>query len=81
MVWKQITLAKDLNYSESSHSNRVRLGMQRAKRRGVRLGRPRLPLDPKKLKKLAAQMSLREIARQMGCSKSCVQRALSTAKP
>jgi DNA invertase Pin-like site-specific DNA recombinase len=78
MEWKQITLPKDLTFSEMSRSNRVRRGMLLSKKRGVRLGRPPLPLDRKKLKKLAAQgMTLREMARKLGCSKSCVQRALT----
>ncbi len=79
MLRMVLTLPKDLKYSESSRSQVTRVGMDRAKKRGVRIGRPRLPLDLKKLKKLAAQMSHREIARQMGCSYSRVQRAL--AKP
>lgn len=77
MVWKTLTLPKDLNYSELSRSNRVRLGMERARKRGVRLGRPRLSVNRKKLKKLAAHRSLREIAKEMGCSKSFVQRELA----
>lgn len=77
MVWRQITLPKDLSYSEFSHSNRVRLGMERARKRGVRLGRPPLLLDRKRLKNLAAHLSLREIAKRMGCSKSFVQRILA----
>lgn len=77
MVWKTITLPKDLVYSELSQSNRVRLGMERVRKRGVRLGRPPFPIDRKKVKKLAAHLSLREIAKRMGCSTSVVQRALA----
>lgn len=77
MVWKTITLAPDFSYSESSRSHRIRLGMERARKRGVKLGRPRLRINLKRLKRLAAQMSLREIAGQMGCSKSFVQKTLA----
>jgi DNA invertase Pin-like site-specific DNA recombinase len=79
VVWKTITLAQDLTYPESSRSNRIRLGMERARKRGVKLGRPRLRINLKRLKKLAAQKSLREIAGQLGCSKSCVQIRLAKA--
>lgn len=80
MVWKQITLPKDLAYSELSHSNRVRLGMERARKRGVALGRPRLVIfNRRNLKKIAAHRSLREIAQKMGCSISSVRRALIRA--
>src|SRR5260370_35666907 len=44
-------------------SQRTRLGMERAEKRGVRIGRPRLRIDLKILKKLAAQMALREIGK------------------
>ena len=79
MVWKTLTLSQDLAFPENSRSNRIRMGMERARRRGVRLGRPPLKLKLKRLKKLAAQKSLREIAEQLGCSKSCVQVRLAKA--
>jgi len=60
----------------NSLSHRIRRGIERAKKRGVRVGRPPLPIDPKKVKKLAAQKSLREVAEQLGCSKSYVERIL-----
>jgi len=77
MVWKTITLAKDLSFS-NSRSNRTRMGMERARKRGVILGRPRLRINLRRLKKLAAQgRTLREIAEALGCSKSCVQKKLA----
>src|SRR5216683_543030 len=60
----------------NSLSHRIRRGIERAKKRGVRVGRPPLPIDPRKVKKLAAQKSLREVAEQLGCSKSYVERIL-----
>lgn len=78
VVWKTITLASDFTYSESSRSNRIRMGMQRAQKRGVKLGRPRLIVNKRKIRKLAHKMSIREIAIHLGCSKSYVQKTLAS---
>lgn len=65
--------SNDVNW----RSQRIRAGMARRKKSGVHVGRPRLAIDPKRVKKLAAQMSTREIAQQLGCSKSYVQYVLA----
>lgn len=59
---------------------RVRGGLQAARRRGTAIGRPRVLGDEdcaRILRLRGAGQSLRAISRVMGCSKSTVERALS----
>jgi DNA invertase Pin-like site-specific DNA recombinase len=59
---------------------RVKAGLERAKARGIRLGRPRVPVAAGDLVTLRAQgLSTGEIARRFHCSRSTVRRYLSTA--
>jgi DNA invertase Pin-like site-specific DNA recombinase len=58
---------------------RVKAGLERAKARGIRLGRPRVPVAAHELAALRAQgLSIGEIARRLRCSRSTVRRYLST---
>jgi DNA invertase Pin-like site-specific DNA recombinase len=57
---------------------RVKAGLERAKARGIRLGRPRVPLAADELVTLRAHgLSIGEIARRLRCSRSTVRRYLS----
>jgi len=58
---------------------RVKAGLERAKARGIRLGRPRVPMAAHELVTLREQgLSVGEIARRLRCSRSTVRRYLST---
>jgi DNA invertase Pin-like site-specific DNA recombinase len=59
---------------------RVKAGIERAKARGIRLGRPRAAVATHELVSLRAQgLSSGEIARRLGCSRSTVRRYLAMA--
>jgi DNA invertase Pin-like site-specific DNA recombinase len=59
-------------------SERTKAGLQRARRAGKVLGRPRVDVDISKLRKLQGKgLSLRHIAKETKCSLSTVARALS----
>ncbi len=59
---------------------RVKAGLERAKARGIRLGRPRVPVTADELVTLRAQgLSIGEMARRLRCSRSTVRRGLSKA--
>jgi DNA invertase Pin-like site-specific DNA recombinase len=59
---------------------RVKAGVERARARGIRLGRPTAPVDLARLQALRRQgCSMGEIARQAHCSRSTVRRRLRTA--
>ncbi|MFQ5948793.1 MAG: recombinase family protein, partial [Acidimicrobiia bacterium] len=59
---------------------RVKAGLERAKARGIRLGRPRVPVAADELVTLRAQgLSFGEITRRLRCSRSTVRRCLSKA--
>jgi DNA invertase Pin-like site-specific DNA recombinase len=61
---------------------RVKAGLDRAKARGVRLGRLRVPVAAAELVALRAQgLSIGEMARRVRCSRSTVRRYLATAQP
>ena len=64
-------------FERSLIRERVLAGLRRAKENGVRLGRPSLEVDIEKMKELALNgNSIREIAKQMGISKSLVHKTL-----
>jgi len=64
-------------FERSLIRERVLAGIRRAKENGTRLGRPPLEVDIKKMKELALNgNSVREIAKQMGISKSLVHKTL-----
>jgi DNA invertase Pin-like site-specific DNA recombinase len=59
---------------------RVKAGLERARARGVRLGRPSAGADPDQIAALRSQgLSFREIARELHCSRSTVIRRLAEA--
>ncbi|MBI3616530.1 MAG: recombinase family protein [Candidatus Omnitrophica bacterium] len=56
---------------------RVRAGIAHAKAKGVRLGRPRILVDPKEITAMNQRgLSLREIAEKARCSRSTIRRVL-----
>lgn len=56
---------------------RVRSGIERARRQGKQIGRPRVQVPPLKLRKLiAAGTSQWEMSRQLGCSRTAVLHAI-----
>ena len=58
---------------------RVKAGLERARARGIRLGRPRVAVAGHELATLRAQgLSVGEMARRLRCSRSTVRRLLST---
>jgi DNA invertase Pin-like site-specific DNA recombinase len=57
---------------------RVKAGLERARARGVRLGRPSAAADPDQIAALRRQgRSFRNIAKELGCSRSTVRRRLA----
>ncbi len=61
---------------------RVKAGLERARARGVRLGRPTVPAGSDHVVRLRSQgLSLGEIARHLGCSRSTIRRRLRDAAP
>jgi len=61
---------------------RVVMGLERAKRQGKRLGRPRRIADQRKICELKNRgLSVRQIARKLGMSKSVVARFVATSVP
>jgi DNA invertase Pin-like site-specific DNA recombinase len=61
---------------------RVKAGLERAKARGIRLGRPRVPVVAEELVALRAQgLSVGEMARRLRCSRSTVRRSLPKGLP
>ncbi len=59
---------------------RVKVGLERARARGIRLGRPAASIDLARLQALRRQgLSMGEIARQARCSRSTIRRRLRTA--
>ena len=65
-------------FERSLISERVRNGMEKARKRGRRLGRPRLKVDMARMGSLQSQgLSVRQIAVQEGISKSAVSQRLS----
>lgn len=62
-------------------SERTKAGLKRAKRQGKVLGRPRVKVDVKKVRKLQANgVGLRAIAEKTGWSLSSIMRALKNAQ-
>lgn len=70
-------LAAFAEFERAMISERVKSGLARRRRKGLRLGRaPRKPVDVVKLRKLAGRTSLWEMSRQLGVSRSAVRTAL-----
>ncbi len=60
--------------------DRVKAGLERAKAKGVRLGRPQAQANPDQVLILRQEgLSLREIASQLHCSRSTVRRRMREA--
>ena len=58
---------------QSPVSERVRAGLRKARNKGKRLGRPRVPVDAKEIQRLRSQgLSLRAIGRKIGVSRTTV---------
>lgn len=63
-------------------ASRVRVGLDRVRAKGVRLGRPRAQIDLRQARQLREEgFSLRVIARKMKCSPSALHRALVPTCP
>ena len=61
---------------------RVRAGLRNARAKGKRLGRPRIQLDDARISRLRAQgRSIREIADELGYSRSLVHKTLANREP
>ncbi len=61
-------------------AERVKAGLRRAKENGKKLGRPRVNVDPDEIHRLRLKgLSLRQIATELGFSRSTVARSLETA--
>ena len=64
-------------FERSLITERVNSGQTPAKRRGVRFGRPRAPVDPEKLAELRRQgLSYANIAKAVGLSVGTVYRVM-----
>jgi DNA invertase Pin-like site-specific DNA recombinase len=60
---------------------RVRAGLRNARAKGKKLGRPRVAVDPAKIARLRAQgRSIREIANELGYSRSLVHKTIANSK-
>ncbi len=60
-------------------AERVKAGLRRAKENGKKLGRPRVNIDADEIYRLRLKgLSLRQIATELGLSKSTVARCLET---
>lgn len=66
-------------FESSLISHRVRSGMTNAKRKGIHLGRPKLVIDPDKVRRLAQTQSYREVAKTLGISLGSVARIMKAA--
>ncbi len=59
-------------------AERVKAGLRRAKENGKKLGRPKLSIDTEQIHRLREQgLSLREIAKRIGISRTTVAEILS----
>jgi len=62
-------------------AERVRAGLRNARAKGKRLGRPRVAVDAARIGLLRAQgRSIREIAGELGCSRSLVHKTLANGR-
>jgi DNA invertase Pin-like site-specific DNA recombinase len=62
-------------------SQRVKAGLETARAKGKSLGRPRVAVDATRIGRLRSQgRSIREIAREMGCSRSIVHKTLADSR-
>ena len=62
-------------------AERVRAGLRNARAKGKRLGRPRLTVDAIRMARLRSQgRSIREIADELGCSRSLVHKTLANGR-
>jgi DNA invertase Pin-like site-specific DNA recombinase len=60
---------------------RVRAGLRNARAKGKRLGRPRVAVDAARIARLRSEgRSVREIATQLGYSRSLVHKTLANAE-
>jgi len=63
-------------------AERVKAGLRRARENGKRLGRPKVSVDPQRLRELRLEgLSLRAIAKQLGISHSKAARVLTEPDP
>jgi DNA invertase Pin-like site-specific DNA recombinase len=69
-------LAALAEFERGRIQERVKAGLARARAEGVRLGRPRRRIDPKKLAGVA-NLPLREAARRLGVPRTTLQRAVA----
>jgi DNA invertase Pin-like site-specific DNA recombinase len=63
-------------------SDRMKLGIEKAKRQGTSIGRPKVQIDKQKAMEMQSRgMPLREIAQALGVSKETVRRSLMGSDP
>src|SRR5262249_43535732 len=76
MVFKVLAAVAELE--RNIIRERVHMGIVRARKEGKRLGRPLRILDRDKARTMLQDMSIREVARQLGVSRGVVKRALTS---
>jgi len=70
------------NSPTDSRRSRIMAGLERAKGRGIRLGRPRILIDMNRVLALRADgRSLEAIGRALGVSAMTISRTLANARP
>jgi DNA invertase Pin-like site-specific DNA recombinase len=63
-------------------SQRVKAGLETARAKGTRLGRPRVAIDEARISNLRREgISMRQIAAKLGCSAAYVHKTLSNLQP
>ncbi len=60
---------------------RVSMGIERARKQGKALGRPKRIFDHEKARTMLQNASIREVSRKLGVSRGVLQRALSGTEP
>ena len=82
IVFTVLVLGAVAELERSLIAERVRAGLRNARAKGKRLGRPRVAVDSAKIGCLRAQgRTVREIASELGYSRSLVHKTLANSEP